>query len=76
MLVVRAGEGDSTAGRSSETGGEDEAPQGAETPQGSSLNSPGKIELHGKMGSSTALLAAPLCVYMSFPQHLLLGASR
>lgn len=39
---------------------EDGAPQDARTSQGSSLNCPGMIKLHGKVGSSTALLAAPL----------------
>lgn len=39
---------------------DDGAPQDAKTSQGSSLNCPGMIKLHGKVGSSTALLAAPV----------------
>lgn len=53
------------------------------------MGTPGMIKPHGKVGSSTTLLAAPcaeeetreeqsgaICVYMIFPQHLLPSANR
>lgn len=60
---------------------ENRAPQSAETSRGSSLNNPGRIKLHGKVGFSATLLAAPpaegsameaqrqsnLCIYVSSP---------